>query len=99
RPPVLPPFPTRRSSDLHRRGVEVRILIDHIGSLGYPGYRELVRLLDSSGLTWRRSLPIRPWRGEYQRIDLRNHRKILVVDGQVRSEEHTSELQSRFDLV
>lgn len=69
--------------DAHRRGVEVRILIDHIGSLGYPGYRELVRLLDSSGLTWRRSLPIRPWRGEYQRIDLRNHRKILVVDGQV----------------
>lgn len=67
----------------HKRGVAVRILIDHVGSIGYPGYRSLVKLLDSSGLMWRRSLPIRPWRGEYQRVDLRNHRKILVVDGKV----------------
>ncbi|GAA4508931.1 cardiolipin synthase [Brevibacterium yomogidense] len=67
----------------HKRGVAVRILIDHVGSIGYPGYRSLVKLLDSSGLMWRRSLPIRPWRGEYQRVDLRNHRKILVVDGTV----------------
>jgi cardiolipin synthase len=69
--------------DAHQRGVEVRILIDHLGSLGYPGYRSLVKLLDSSGLLWRRSMPIRPWRGEYQRLDLRNHRKILVVDGDI----------------
>lgn len=67
----------------HRRGVRVRILIDHVGSLGYPGYSELVKLLDDSGVSWRRALPIRPWRGEYQRPDLRNHRKILVVDGDV----------------
>lgn len=67
----------------HKRGVAVRILIDHVGSIGYPGYRSLVKLLDSSGLTWRRSLPIRPWRGEYQRVDLRNHRKICVVDGKI----------------
>ncbi|SMY12027.1 cardiolipin synthase [Brevibacterium jeotgali] len=66
----------------HERGVVVRILIDHVGSIGYPGYRSLVKLLDESGLMWRRSLPIRPWKGEYQRPDLRNHRKILVVDGQ-----------------
>ncbi|SLN00887.1 cardiolipin synthase [Brevibacterium yomogidense] len=66
----------------HRRGVAVRVLIDHVGSIGYPGYRKLVRTLDDAGLMWRRSLPIRPWRGEYQRPDLRNHRKILVVDGQ-----------------
>src|SRR5699024_166876 len=25
----------------HRRGVSVRILIDHVGSLGYPGYSDL----------------------------------------------------------
>nr|WP_137826422.1 cardiolipin synthase [Brevibacterium sp. XM4083] len=65
----------------HARGVRVRILIDHLGSIGYPGYSELVKRLDSSGIPWRRALPIRPWRGEYQRPDLRNHRKILVVDG------------------
>ncbi|MGC3020497.1 cardiolipin synthase [Brevibacterium sp. FAM 24630] len=78
---------TRRLLDsllaAHARGVRVRILIDHVGSLGYPGYSELVKRLDSSGVSWRRALPIRPWRGEYQRPDLRNHRKILVVDGDV----------------
>ncbi|RBP67014.1 cardiolipin synthetase 2 [Brevibacterium sanguinis] len=67
----------------HARGVRVRILIDHLGSLGYPGYATLVKKLDEAGVSWRRSLPIRPWRGEYQRPDLRNHRKILVVDGEV----------------
>ncbi|GAA4705191.1 cardiolipin synthase [Kocuria gwangalliensis] len=67
----------------HDRGVRVRILIDHVGSLGYPGYAELVRRFNASGIPWRRMLPIRPWRGEWQRPDLRNHRKILVVDGSI----------------
>lgn len=67
----------------HERGVRVRILIDHMGSVGYPGYAELVRKFDASGVPWRRMLPVRPWRGEWQRPDLRNHRKILVVDGRV----------------
>jgi cardiolipin synthase len=65
----------------HERGVRVRVLVDHLGSVGYPGYRELVRRFDRSGLPWRRMLPVRPWKGEWQRPDLRNHRKILVVDG------------------
>lgn len=67
----------------HERGVDVRVLIDHIGSLGYPGYRTLVKKLEAAGVDWQRSLPIRPWRGEYQRPDLRNHRKLLVVDGEI----------------
>ena len=65
----------------HERGVRVRVLIDHLGSAGYPGYSELVKRFDRSGVPWRRMLPLRPWRGEWQRPDLRNHRKILVVDG------------------
>jgi cardiolipin synthase len=28
-------------------------------------------------------LPVRPWRGQWQRPDLRNHRKILMADGRV----------------
>jgi len=67
----------------HRRGVRVRVLIDHLGSVGYPGYSELVKALDREGLSWRRMLPLRPWKGEWQRPDLRNHRKLLVVDGEV----------------
>ncbi|MFI7481315.1 cardiolipin synthase [Kocuria sp. M1R5S2] len=69
--------------DAHDRGVTVRVLIDHLGSVGYPGYQDLVRRLDGVGIDWRRMLPVRPWRGEYQRPDLRNHRKVLVVDGVV----------------
>ncbi len=67
----------------HRRGVKVHIMVDQLGSAGYPGYSRLVKMLNDSGISWRRSLPIRPWRGEYQRPDLRNHRKILVIDGDV----------------
>ncbi|WP_298584829.1 cardiolipin synthase [uncultured Kocuria sp.] len=69
--------------EAHARGVTVRVLIDHLGSAGYPGYKDLVRRLEAAGMDWRRMLPVRPWRGEYQRPDLRNHRKILVVDGVV----------------
>lgn len=65
------------------RGVHVRVLVDHIGCVGYPGYKELVKLMDNSPIDWRRSLPVRPWRLEYQRPDLRNHRKIVVIDGEV----------------
>ncbi|MDX2375511.1 cardiolipin synthase [Microbacterium sp. LRZ72] len=67
----------------HARGVEVKVLMDHIGSLGFPGYAQLVRRLDRGGIPWHRMLPVRPWRGEYQRPDIRNHRKIAVIDDEV----------------
>jgi cardiolipin synthase len=35
------------------------------------------------GAEWHLMLPVQPWRGRYQRPDLRNHRKVLVVDGRV----------------
>ncbi|WP_028660688.1 cardiolipin synthase [Nocardioides insulae] len=63
------------------RGVTVRLLLDHVGSRGIPGYDKLVERLDASGIQWRPMLPIRPLKGEFRRPDLRNHRKILVVDG------------------
>ena len=67
----------------HRRGVQVRVLIDHIGSRKYPSYKRLVKMLNESGMQWKLTLPIKPWKLKWQRPDLRNHRKILVVDGQV----------------
>lgn len=66
-----------------QRGVTVRVLFDHLGSAGFPGYQDALDRLTDAGIEWRRMLPIRPWRGEYQRPDLRNHRKILVVDSSV----------------
>ncbi len=65
------------------RGVAVRFLFDHLGSKGIPVYREMLRRLEGTGIQWAPMLPIRPFKGEVRRPDLRNHRKILVVDGRV----------------
>jgi len=65
------------------RGVKVRLLVDHIGTSGIPGYREFERKLNASGIEWYPMMPFRPLRGDLQRPDLRNHRKIAVVDGVV----------------
>jgi cardiolipin synthase len=66
-----------------QRGVTVRVLLDHIASLRSPGYRRTTRKLTAIGADWHLMLPVQPLRGRYQRPDLRNHRKVLVVDGRV----------------
>lgn len=66
-----------------QRGVEVRFLFDHIGSKGIPVYKEMLRRLEGTGIRWAPMLPIQPLKGELRRPDLRNHRKILVVDDRV----------------
>jgi len=63
------------------RGVTVRVLLDHIASLRAPGYGRTIRALKRIGVEWQLMLPVQPWRGRYQRPDLRNHRKLLVIDG------------------
>ena len=65
------------------RGVEVRVLLDHISSVMNPGFKRTARALNESGFDWRYMLPVRPWKGQWQRPDLRNHRKIVVVDGRI----------------
>jgi cardiolipin synthase A/B len=65
------------------RGVEVRLLFDHLGTLRIRGYRKLLARLKRSKIQWRRMLPLQPIHGQWRRPDLRNHRKILVVDGEV----------------
>jgi cardiolipin synthase A/B len=65
------------------RGVDVRFLFDHLGSRGIPGYKSFVARLEATRIRWAPMLPIRPLKGDLRRPDLRNHRKILVVDGRV----------------
>jgi cardiolipin synthase len=65
------------------RGVEVRVLLDHIASYRVKGYRATVKRLTRMGVEWRLMLPVQPLKGKYQRPDLRNHRKLLVVDGDI----------------
>ena len=69
--------------DAVRRGVRVRLLMDHIASSKVPLHKATVEELDRIGVEWHYLLPVRPFKGDWQRPDLRNHRKIVVVDGVV----------------
>jgi cardiolipin synthase A/B len=66
-----------------RRGVSVRVLMDQFGSRKYPRYRQTRKRLSRAGIEWHLMLPLRPAHGELARFDLRNHRKIVVIDGVV----------------
>ena len=65
------------------RGVSVRLLADHLSSAGRRRAKETFAELDRIGVKWAWMLPVMPFKGKYQRPDLRNHRKIVVVDGRV----------------
>jgi len=62
------------------RGVEVRVLIDDFGTM--YSWPPITYALERAGIPMARFLPtLVPWRMQY--VNLRNHRKLLVVDGRV----------------
>ena len=65
------------------RGVTVRVLLDHWANRGKPFYKQTIDRLTAMGAQWHLMLPVQPFKGAYTRPDLRNHRKLLVVDGHV----------------
>ena len=73
----------RALTDAVKRGVKVRVLFDQVATLRIPGSRAVVKRLKETGAEFHPMLPFQPWRGVYQRPDLRNHRKILTIDGTV----------------
>lgn len=62
-----------------RRGVAVRVLMDAIGSRA--GLKGLGPGLRAAGAEVIAVMPLRLWGPNAARFDLRNHRKIVVVDG------------------
>lgn len=63
-----------------KRGVEVRVLVDTIGA--FYSFPQIIRVLKKNGVPVARfNKSLVPWRMTY--LNLRNHRKILVVDGKV----------------
>ncbi|MGO4706892.1 cardiolipin synthase [Microvirga sp. 2MCAF38] len=62
------------------RGVTCRVLIDAVGSR--PWGRNVIAQLTASGVSAHVVLPIK-LRWHPARVDLRNHRKIAVIDGRV----------------
>ncbi|GAA5033777.1 cardiolipin synthase [Microbacterium fluvii] len=73
----------RALEDAAARGVTVRVLLDHWANRSKPFYKKTLARLDAMGAAWHLMLPVQPLKGKYQRPDLRNHRKLLVVDGRV----------------
>lgn len=73
----------RAMEEVAARGVTVRVLLDHWANRGKPFYKKTLKRLDAMGAQWHLMLPVQPLKGRYQRPDLRNHRKLLVVDGRV----------------
>ena len=73
----------RALEEVAARGVSVRVLLDHWANRWKPRYKKTIARLDAMGAEWHLMLPVQPLKGRMQRPDLRNHRKLLVVDGRV----------------
>ncbi|GAB3603044.1 cardiolipin synthase [Microbacterium aureliae] len=73
----------RAMEEATARGVTVRVLLDYWANRGKPFYKATTRRLDAMGAQWHLMLPVQPLKGKYQRPDLRNHRKLVVIDGKV----------------
>lgn len=70
-------------ADAVKRGVKVRVLFDTFGSIRFPKYRLMKETLTRIGVEWHAMLPFMLPGRNYTRPDLRNHRKIIVIDGAV----------------
>jgi len=66
--------------DAARRGVACRLLVDGVGSKSFLR-SDLRRRLEAGGVRVVAALPANLARALLARIDLRNHRKIAVIDG------------------
>ena len=66
-----------------KRGVTVRVLYDDFSTRRYPGWRRMLQFFRNENIEAIGMLPLRlPGMG-YVRPDLRNHRKIVIIDGRV----------------
>ncbi len=64
------------------RGVTVRVLYDPVGSRKYPPYRATLQRMQAAGISAYPMLPLYRL-DDVNRPDLRNHRKIVVIDGEI----------------
>jgi cardiolipin synthase len=63
------------------RGVACRVLVDDAGSRGR--FAKIEASMRDGGVDVRRLLPVSILRVPFKRIDIRNHRKLAVIDGRV----------------
>ncbi len=65
-----------------QRGVACRVLVDSVGSSSLLK-SELWGRMERAGVKCVEALPANVWRAVLERVDLRNHRKVAVIDGRV----------------
>ncbi len=66
------------------RGVEVHVLFDALGSRQFSHFSQLKKRLSAAGVNWKPMLPFSVSPGKkFTRPDLRNHRKIVSIDGSI----------------
>lgn len=63
-----------------KRGVDVHVLFDFLGSRKYPNYKAMKKRLTAIGVKWHPMLKVSLRPSKYNRPDLRNHRKIVIID-------------------
>ncbi|MEN8149150.1 MAG: cardiolipin synthase [Planctomycetota bacterium] len=67
-----------------REGIRVRVLCDAVGSLSLPpGFWDPLRAAGGQAALFRKAFSLYARIRHQDRVDFRNHRKIVVVDGQV----------------
>ena len=66
-----------------QRGVRVRVMSDHVASLRNANHRGTLKALKAMGAEYEAMLPLRPFKGQWQRPDLRNHRKLITIDHRI----------------
>jgi cardiolipin synthase A/B len=64
-----------------QRGVQVRVLADAVGSWGL--FKRLAPWMLEQGVDVRPALPVNALRRRIFRFDIRNHRKLVVIDGTI----------------
>src|SRR5207248_7095746 len=97
-PPTLLSFPTRRSSDLHKT-----LLVSKLIEGNYPNYRQVIPAEAKERIKLEREMFLNSLRRVSLLASDKSHSiKLNFSKNNIditRSEEHTSELQSPYDLV
>ena len=65
------------------RGVNCRVLLDAVGSKTFLNRSPMRREMEKAGVQVVECLPAGLFRAVFRRLDLRNHRKLVVIDGRV----------------
>lgn len=71
----------RALEEASRRGVKCRVVVDAHGSRKM--LKEVKPSLEEHGVAVSEALPISPWQQPLRRVDIRNHRKIALIDGTI----------------